>query len=315
MPSPSPIRHDFQSGKITNAGLIEHLGLFALKSAATMTRPIHYVGYSKAAKLVKTFLPSKRLIQTNLFADTVFEYPYADGYWSRLINNSDVYSADMEDFLMAIRDVDYVFIDCGANYGYFSAIITGDAYGNKPSIAIEADPGTFETLKKTARLNGDRFEARHNAVFSKSGEMVNIYGEKHEARSILDDHGNRADGNVETVALNDLQPWIKKQKKNAIVLKLDVEGVEIDAMKGAEDLLDQNLLVVFEDHASDKTHEISRYFMETLGMRVFRSEKNGCREISSLDDVAKIKTNPRVGYDFIASKSDIWLNKVAGLKY
>lgn len=283
--------------------------------AARLTRPVEYVGYSKAAGLIRTLLPSKRSVRTRLFEDTLFEYPYGDGYWSRLAYNGDVYARNEEDFLKAIRTVDYAYIDCGANFGYMSSIITSEAYGKKPSIAIEADPDTFEILKHNANLNANRFEIRHNAIYSKSGEMVNIHGDKHEARSILDESGNRAEGNVETLALDDLSAWYKKQQKQALILKLDVEGVEIDALKGAGKLMNEQTLIMFEDHANDKTHEVSSYLMNTLGMQLFYSEKGGCRELNSIDEIARVKVNPRVGYDFMATKSEFWINRIRSCRY
>ena len=311
----SYILHDFKSGSLSNANIIEKLGMFALKSAAWMTKPIDYVGFSKAGKLVRTFLPSNRSVRTMLFEDTAFEYPYGDGYWARLAYSGDVYARSEEDFLMAMRSADYSYIDCGANFGYMSSVVTSNSYGKKPAIAIEADPDTYKILKQNAELNQNRFETRHNAIFSKSGEMVNIHGDKHEARSILDDAGNRVDGNVETLALDDLSNWVATQNREALILKLDVEGVEIDALKGSTNLLNQNTLIMFEDHASDKTHEVSRYLMEQMGMHIFYSKPDGCHELKTIEDIAAIKTNSRVGYDFIATKSDFWLEKVRNCKY
>jgi len=311
--SHGPIAHDMNSGSVKDATPLECLGMMALKQAAWMTKPLAYVGFSKAASLVKTFLPSKRSVQTLLYEDTLFEYPYADGYWSRLAY--DTYDKCEEDFLLALRDVDYAYIDCGANYGYMSALVTSNAFGNKPAIAIEADPDTFATLAKNANNNNNRFEIRNNAVFSRSGEMVNIHGHKHEARSILDDNGNRESGSVETLALEDLSGWVKKQGAKALILKLDVEGVEIDAIKGAGKLLNENLLISYEDHGNDKSSEISRYMMETLGMRVFMSRGSGCKELKTLDEINAIKVNSRVGYDFLATGSGFWTGIISNLKY
>lgn len=317
----SPILHNFESSTLSNASALEKLGMFGLRTAARLTKPIEYVGYSKAAGLVKTLLPSKRMVRTQLFEDTLFEYPYADGYWSRLVYNGDLYAKSEEDFLRAIQNVDYAYIDCGANFGYMSAIVTSKAYGGKPSIAIEADPETFKLLKNNASLNHDRFEIRHNAIFSKSGDKVNIYGDKHEARSILDENGNRnndndsSSSNVETLALNDLQPWLDRQNTKATLLKLDVEGVEIDAMKGASQLLKRELLVSYEDHGNDKTNEISKYFMEDLNMKVFLSEARGCREMHTLADITAAKRFSRVGYDFLATNSDLWIDAITNCKY
>ena len=310
--SASAIKYNFQAGTFAETNLVDGLGLQLMKLSAKMTKPLEYAGLSVAHKFLRTLLPSSRNIETQLLPDTKFVFPYGDAYWGMLLDNSTGYSPEVENFLIRLRDVDYSFIDCGANYGYMSAIMTSDTYGNKPSIAIEADPGTFQVLKDNAAINDNRFEIMNRAIFSKSGEMVNMCGEKHEARSILDDSGKMHDGNVETLALDDVIDWVNAQGKDKVMLKLDVEGVEIDAMKGASQLLKKDLIVFYEDHASDKTHEVSRYFLETLGMRVFYPDVNTCEEIRNLDDVNSVKTNPRIGYDFVATNSQDWLKILAG---
>ncbi|MEM7213934.1 MAG: FkbM family methyltransferase [Pseudomonadota bacterium] len=310
--STSAIKYNFSAGTFHDTGLVDGIGLQLMKLSAKMTRPMEYAGMSVAHRLLRSVLPSRRRIETELFPDTKFVFPYGDAYWGTLLDNSCLYSPECEEFLMSIRDEDYTFIDCGANYGYMSAIITSDAYGNKPSIAIEADPGTFEILQENAAINDHRFKIMNRAIFSKSGEMVNMSGAKHEARSILDDDGNMHQGNVETLALDDLIDWIKAQGHEKVMLKLDVEGVEIDAMKGATKLLDTELAVFYEDHAADKTHAVSRYFLETLGMRVFYPDGTRCREIRNINDVSDFKVHSHIGYDFIATNSEPWLKTIRG---
>ena len=165
-------------------------------------------------------------------------------------------------------------------------------------------------MQDNAEINGNRFEIMNRAIFSESGEMVNMSDAKHEARSIIDENGKVLSGNVETLALDDLLDWVDTQKCKKVMLKLDVEGVEIEAMKGATNLLKKDLIVFFEDHASDQTHEVSQYFMETLGMRVFYPDGKSCIEMKSLDDIRRVKTNPRLGYDFLATVSKDWLTHI-----
>lgn len=306
----SAIKYDFQTGQVSDVGIREGLGVALMRLAAKATRPIDRVGLSIATRVVKTVLPCERVVEAQLSPDTRFEFPYGDAYWGCLLDNAISYSPGCENFLLKMRDIDYAYIDCGANYGYMSALVTSHAYGHKSCIAIEADPDTFKILERNAELNKNRFELMNRAIFSKSGEMVNIYGAKHEARSILDNSGERHDGNVETLALNDLTGWLEKTGKTSVILKLDVEGVEIEAMKGASEFLTKDLLVMYEDHGSDKNHEVSRYFLETLGMQIFDTERGGCCRINSLEELAAIKTNPRVGYDFIATNSNHWLSKI-----
>jgi len=315
MTNATHILHDCRTGKISNTLFHEKLGTLIARLSGNILKHISYVGFSKIAKLISIFLPSKKPIRTVLNANSMFEYPYGDQYWGMLIASNGEYSREEQDFLKSCHDIDYAFIDCGANYGFMSVLVTSDEYGNKPSFAIEADPNTFKHLKHNAQLNDDRFKINHRAVFSKSGELVNIHGNKHEARSILNDEGKSTSGNVETLALNDVKPWIKKQKAQKVILKLDVEGVEIDALKGADKLLEEDILIMFEDHGNDTSNETSRYFMEVLGMQVYYSDTHGCRQLTSLDDVMKLKRNPRVGYDLIATKSDFWLKHIHSVKY
>ena len=305
------IHFDFADGTISGGSPVERAGLELMRIAAWMTRPADFCGFSYAAKIVRTVLPGRQPVVTQLTSDAVFEFPYGDAYWSRLLYNRVTYCPEIERFLMAMRDVDYLFIDCGANYGYMSAIVASDAYGNKPAISIEADPGTFSILQKNADHNNHRFEIRHNAVFSRSGETVNLYGAKHEARSIIPDEGGATGGIVETLALDDVTKGFSKKGSKPVILKLDVEGVEIEAMKGAGRLQTGDCLVVFEDHGSDPTHEVSKYFLEDLEMRLFDPASDGCPEITSLDELDAIKKNSRVGYDFIATKSSFWLDHIA----
>lgn len=309
------MRFDFHENRISETGPFEHMGLLCMRIAAKSTRRIQYSGLRHLNKVIKGIFPSNEFIQVRFNDDTSFEFPYGDGYWGRLLDNSKTYSPCEENFLFAIRDLDYAFIDCGANFGYMSLLVSSKAFGSKPSIAVEADPNTFSVLERNWRLNGQRFEIRNNAVFSQSGNIVDFGGNKHEARSIQETSQTQNASRIETVALDDLKPWIKRQKKKHLILKLDVEGVEVAALEGSTSLLKDDPCVMYEDHGMDKTHEISRFLKDKLGMRLYFSEPTGCRELKSWDDIDAIKVNPRVGYDFIAARGDFWPQKIAELSF
>lgn len=315
MESSNNIYLDRKNGKISNASTIESIGIRLMSLGAKLTGPIRSVGYSWIARAVKLVFPSQKLVVMQELEDTRFAYSYGDLYWSRLADIKSSYTPDMENFLISIKDVDYAFIDCGANYGFFSCMVTSEKYGKKPAIAIEADPKTFKFLENNCELNTKRFDIRHNAIFSQAGKTVNIYGEKHEARSIISDtNEDKVHGEVETITIDSFQDWISKKNKTVSVVKLDVEGVEIDALKGAKELLETDCLIYYEDHGSDSTHEISKYVTEELGLTIFSPDDSGkCRPINSLDELTAIKVYKRTGYDFIATKSEFWLDKISKL--
>jgi len=281
--------------------------------AARLTQPFDYVGYSLAARLIGTFLPYHGTMLSRLGANSVFEYPYADLYWSRLAYRAGNYSQSEETLLKGVRDVPYCFIDCGANYGFFSTLVSSQEYGFKPAIAIEADPDTFQWLRMNCANNDGRFHTYNRAVYSKSGMRVNIDASaKHEARSISLD-GKCLGRQATTLTLDELIPMIDAIGQDYTVLKLDVEGVEIEALRGGERLLKRNCLVLYEDHGNDPTHKVSRHLMGELGMSLFVKEPGQLRRLENMDEIAKLKMNRRVGYDLIATRSPAWLERLERL--
>jgi FkbM family methyltransferase len=309
------IHHSHITGHIKATNIVETAGMQLQKLAANAAQITDFVGLSLVNRLVKTVFPSKRMVRTQLLEDTVFDSPYGDGYWSRLLNRRVPYSAEEESFLRAIRNLDYAYIDCGANYGYMSVLVTSHQYGEKPVISIEASGSTFKLLKRNWELNNKRFEIQHNAVYSQSGKSVEISDDKHEARSIAGAQESKADNSVTTICLDELEDWYVKTKRKHLIIKLDVEGVEIDALQGAQSLLKLDPCIMFEDHGNDMAHTVATYLKNELEMRIFFSDKDGCRELFDLSEMNKIKKNPRNGYDFVAAKGDFWPDTILGLNY
>src|SRR4051794_29296753 len=55
-------------------------------------------------------------------------------------------------------DVDYTLLDCGANYGYWSVLVSSAPYGSHKAIAIEPSSENFAKLANNAQINGNRLE-------------------------------------------------------------------------------------------------------------------------------------------------------------
>lgn len=314
--SEAAIRFDFATGAFFGARPVERVGLALLRLGAKLSAPINHVGYSLGARLVRAVLPSKRAVRIEFGDGSLFEFPYGDGYWGQLLDNRSGYAPPVERLLLALRDSRYGFIDCGANFGYMSVLVSGPAYGAKPAIAIEADAENFAQLSHNCAINANRFECRHNAVYSKSGETVDLYGSKHEALSVMPESGDRPRGSVTTLALDDLHDWFAAQDTPLLVLKLDVEGVEIDALEGARRLLNQECLIIYEEHGNDRDHTLSRHLKERHGMHLFAEPDSGggLIEIGDFAFLDRFKRNRRVGYDLFATNSAAWLPKLRSMK-
>ena len=112
----------------------------------------------------------------------MFEFPYGDGYWSKLLNRSYHYEDELELLFQDSADVDYTLLDCGANYGYWSVLVSSKPFGAHKAIAIEPSGQNFPKLANNAKINGNRFEPMKCAIGAARG-TARLSGTKHEAFS------------------------------------------------------------------------------------------------------------------------------------
>ena len=75
-----------------------------------------------------------------------------------------------------------------------------------------------------------------------------------------------------------------------LVIKLDVEGMEIDAAKGGKRLLKNETVIILEDHGADRAHTVSRYLLNETpaAFHVRRASATSADRLSMLD---RIKTS------------------------
>jgi len=78
-----------------------------------------------------------------------------------------------------------------------------------------------------------------------------------------------------------------------VVVKLDVEGVEIEALTGAERLMQRDCVVICEEHGSDPTHGITRHLLDQMSLSVFVFDPKSCRFIR-LDRIERLRPGPRL---------------------
>ena len=301
-----------QSGRLTsrNATIWEKMALAGLKASSKILQPTHFKGYGRIAAVMRRAAPARHIV-LELDRDCRFRFPFGDAYWSRLAAEGVVYEPEMLALLRLIRKEAYSFIDCGANFGYWSVLVSGKSLGAHRVVAVEASGKNFEELSANAALNERRFEVVHAAVAEQDGGAVALGGPTHDSLAIV--NAANAGPNAESVRCISLDglvartPWLDASRR--LVLKLDVEGVEEAALRGAADLLSRDTLLIYEEQGSDDRHCNTRFATERLGMRVFGYRDGRFEEAQDpLAAVAAMKTNRRRGYNVVAAKSDAWLS-------
>ena len=200
MTAPAPIQFDRASGALEGANLWERTAALALVTGSKISSHFSHLGYIACANLLRKTLP-ERNIAIKLNSDAVFEFPYGDGYWSKLLNRSYHYEDELELLFRDSADVDYTFIDCGANYGYWSVLVSSKPFGAHKAIAIEPSGQNFPKLANNAKINGNRFETMKCAIGSTRGTARS---DRHQARGLQHRRASSDGEEVPVIALDNL---------------------------------------------------------------------------------------------------------------
>jgi FkbM family methyltransferase len=307
----APIQFDRASGALEGANLWERTAAVALSAGSKISSHFSHRGYIGCANLLRKTLPARN-IAIKLNPDATFEFPYGDGYWSKLLNLSYRYEDELELLFRDSADVDYTLLDCGANYGYWSVLVSSKPFGSHKAIAIEPSGQNFPKLANNARVNGNRFELMKCAIGATRG-TARLSGTKHEAFSIA---GSQSDGEeVPVLALDNLLDDGKVAASGKFLIKLDVEGVEIEAMKGGARLLQGDSVILCEEHGNDPQHTVSRYILEQTPLKliVYDPRSNRLEIVNDLSILDRIKVSTHVGYNVFGTASAFWLDRINAL--
>jgi FkbM family methyltransferase len=307
-----PIQFDRSSGALEGVNPWERLAALALVGGSKVSSLFYHRGYNRCANLLRKTL-TERDIAIKLNSDAVFAFPYGDGYWSKLLNRSFDYEEELELLFRASADVDYTLLDCGANYGYWSVLVSSRPFGSRKAIAIEPSSQNFAKLANNARINGNRFEVMQSAIGAVRGTAT-LSGTKHEAFSIAGDATSGGEV-VSVLALDNLLDDGKLSPQGKYLIKLDVEGVEIEAIKGGARLLQGDSVILCEEHGNDPRHTVSRYILNETPLKliVHDPRSNRFETVTELSILDRIKVASNIGYNVFGTASAFWEDRIHSL--
>ncbi|MEU7229200.1 FkbM family methyltransferase [Streptomyces chrestomyceticus] len=134
-----------------------------------------------------------------------------------------------------------VFVDVGANIGYYS-LLASRLVGEKGTVvALEASPDFHRVLRKQVAINGCENVRAVNAAISDREEMLTfILASSHNmgANSIVP-YAGEAESTFEVAAQPLSDVLSADELARARVIKIDVEGAEGSVVRGLVPLLDQ----------------------------------------------------------------------------
>lgn len=154
-----------------------------------------------------------------------------------------------------------VFLDIGANAGFYSAIVAAKDLA-KEVIAFEPDPGNYARLKANLEANNLQEEvwALQQALGDKAGEVTLTESSEHnrgESYITQDDMPAGAiTHRVKQVKFDDEY----QIKGKHILIKMDIEGYEFHALAGMERTLRDNLCYLQVELFSERIEELKTLF-------------------------------------------------------
>jgi FkbM family methyltransferase len=160
--------------------------------------------------------------------------------WSRYYL-SDYEKETFEFFKKNIRKGNTV-LDIGAHIGLYSSPFAEMVGAQGSVFCFEPTPSTYGILKKTMQLNKHRNVKGVNAAISETSGTITFNltsknGEGSNANSIVSIDRSVTNVEVKAISIDDFR---KENKLKINVLKIDVEGAELSALKGAKETFMQD---------------------------------------------------------------------------
>ncbi len=172
---------------------------------------------------------------------------------------------------------DCVFIDIGANFGWYTLYASSLIGKDGNVIAFEPFPENYKRLKKNIELNPKRkIIAENVAVGEKKGQLDLYYNKEEQNLGMVSKNmtPNSSKKTVPMIALNDYV--IDKNIEKIDFIKIDIEGAEFHALKGMKTVLKKYkpvLLIEILHYQDDSKLILS--FLKDLGYQQLFIADNG----------------------------------------
>lgn len=309
---------DRRSRLLTTPDWRSRLAVRALQAVHRWLAPFRHYGISRVHGVVAR-LADPQSITVIKEGRWKFSFPSRDYYWNRLLDASWHYEPEVDSLLRSLSDVRFVFVDLGANFGYWSTRVGAGLYGSHRVIAVEPSEQCFTIL--TRNTAGLPASLHRRAIDRRSGDKILLYGERHAGFSIKRDwHGasKQAVNEVECISIDDLlRAEGVDPADTPVLVKLDVEGVELRALVGAEQTINGPSLFVIEESGAPGRGEALRHATENLGMTIFAVGDGQLTELVTAGDLAACKERHRraglSALNIVATKSPFWLGQLRSL--
>jgi FkbM family methyltransferase len=210
-----------------------------------------------------------------------------DGYWETWVSQC----------LARIVTPGAVCIDVGANFGYFTVLMSELSGVKGRTVAVEPNPSICSFLRMTQSIHAPHFDIVEAALSNKRGRTTlsvpTIYPGSASITSFMQHIGiKHSKIKVKTLTLDELAEQLNLVKID--VIKMDVEGAEPLVFEGMQQTLARNpdlqIVMEYSPFAYADANGFTRYLFENFKVyRLKDVDEMTLIDESSMDDLLRIK--------------------------
>ena len=188
-----------------------------------------------------------------------------------------------------------LFVDCGCNYGFYSFYTASLSEKNK-IISIDASKETLDEFTNNLTLNNFKnINFFNNSVSNSIDEDISFYESKNDWESSQTHSNFRLSSQLKVKSItidNLLKDYFLDDY--AVLIKLDIEGNEINALKGAVEVIkkaDPLIIIEFSKYSLENKDNIDylKNFLITYNYSIFDTNSNKISLDNILSMLKKLK--------------------------
>lgn len=162
-------------------------------------------------------------------------------------------------FLQNVVQEDAICYDIGANIGYHTLIMARSANNGGQVYAFEAIPEVCEILKRNTEINNLQNVQVVNKVVSKKGGTISLIRNTDIDQAIISSEKKKIKPLQEIITCDatTIDEFVATSTRAPSFLKIDVEGAEVDVIKGSICTLKEHQpMIVCETHGIDRARGV-----------------------------------------------------------
>jgi FkbM family methyltransferase len=171
-----------------------------------------------------------------------------------------IYEPHVTDAIVPFLQSGAVFLDIGANVGYFTLLAASRVGDTGEVIAFEPNPDNCRLLKRSIKENSFKNTRLYPYAVAERKQRLRIYPDTSNSTGLV--LGEQSQAAAAAVPLCDvrgvvLDEFMKKCKKIDIV-KIDIDGGEPHALEGMRSLISRHRPVLFVEFCPKLIEKVSR---------------------------------------------------------